>query len=63
MGTTKKLAIGLGLISGTLLATYLVTGERADKARELLGKATKGIRQRMNKAKRVISDDSEVHYI
>ena len=63
MGATKKLAIGLGLASGALLAAYLVTGKRADKAKELLSKATEGIKQRLVKAKKVISDDSDMNYI
>ncbi|HMQ00988.1 MAG TPA: hypothetical protein PKC24_14505 [Cyclobacteriaceae bacterium] len=61
MGTTKKLAIGLGLASGALLAAYLFTGRNADKAKQLISKAADGIKERLDKAKRVIADDSDIY--
>lgn len=64
MGTTKKIAIGLGIASGAVLAAYLFSGKRAERAKELLTKATDGLKERLKKAKNVISDDdSEINYI
>lgn len=41
MSTTKKIAIGLGIASGALLAAWLLTGNRKQKTREFLAKRQK----------------------
>ena len=40
MNTTKKIAIGIGVASGALLAAWLLTGSRREKTKEFFtGKA------------------------
>ena len=61
MNGTKKIAIGLGVASGALLATWLLTGNRKQKTKEFIIKKSKGIRNSIKKV--VDSGESDINYI
>jgi hypothetical protein len=44
MRTTGKIALGVSLASSVLLATWLLTGDRKVKTRELVSKKAEGLR-------------------
>lgn len=62
MSTTRKIAIGLGVASGALLAAWLLTGDRKKKTKEFLAKKTDTIKKSFKKESGIF-DDSEVHYV
>jgi hypothetical protein len=61
MNSTKKIAIGLGVASGALLATWLFTGNRKQKTKEFIAKKAGAIKNSFKKA--VDSEESDVNYI
>ncbi len=62
MSTTSKIAIGVSLASGALLAAWLLTGSRKEKTKKLISKGTERIKQTLVKPETRVTDDSEVHY-
>jgi len=65
MSTTSKIAIGLGVASGALLAAWLLTGDRKKKTKEFIAKKADTIKKSL-KTDKVNSgsfDDSDVHYV
>jgi hypothetical protein len=62
MSTVKKLAIGIGVASGALLAAWLLTGDRKKKTKDFILKKTSGLKHRM-KSDKTAFDDSEAHYV
>ncbi|MEI9918639.1 MAG: hypothetical protein WDO14_07535 [Bacteroidota bacterium] len=58
----KKVAIGLGLAGGALLAAWLLTGDRRKKTKEFVVRRTQNLKQSMKKEVEKY-DDSEVHYL
>lgn len=62
MSTTRKIAIGLGVASGALLAAWLLTGDRKKKTKEFIAKKANTIKKTFNKDKESF-DDSDVHYV
>ncbi|MCU0383347.1 MAG: hypothetical protein MUF68_04700 [Cyclobacteriaceae bacterium] len=62
MSTTKKLAIGLGIASGALLAAWLLTGSRKKKTTDFVKKNVGKITDKLKKQKSGF-DDSEAHYV
>ena len=65
MSSTGKIAIGLGIASGVLIATWLLTGSRKQKTKKFIVKKTAGISESLKPAKvqRSVYDDSGVYYI
>ena len=63
MSITGKLAIGVGLASGAILAAWLLTGNRKEKTRTLISKGTERIKETLKNAERRVFDDSEAHYV
>jgi hypothetical protein len=63
MSTTKKIAIGLGLAGGALLATWLLTGSRKKKTKDFVVKNTQSLRNVLTKKKEKTFDDSDAHYV
>lgn len=61
MNSTKKIAIGLGVASGALLAAWLFTGDRKKKTKEFIAKKAGAIKNSFKKS--VESEDSDVNYI
>jgi hypothetical protein len=62
MSTTRKIAIGLGVASGALLAAWLLTGDRKKKTKEFLAKKADTIKKNFKKDIGSF-DDSDVHYV
>ena len=62
MSTTSKIAIGVGLASGALLAAWLLTGSRKEKTKEYVVKKAQDLKETLKTNKKPF-DDSEVHYV
>jgi hypothetical protein len=62
MSTYSKLAIGVGIASGALLAAWLLTGTRKEKTKKFISKGTATIKKSL-KTSDPIFDDSEAHYV
>lgn len=62
MSTTRKIAIGLGVASGALLAAWLLTGDRKKKTKEFIAKKADTIKKSL-KNESGSFDDSDVHYV
>jgi hypothetical protein len=62
MKTTSKVAIGLGVAGGALLAAWLLTGDRKNKTKEFVTKKANDLKQAL---KREVKDleDSESLYV
>lgn len=63
MSTTRKIAIGLGLAGGALLAAYLLTGDRKQKTKDFLTKAGKKIKDTLEPKAKPVAEESEATYI
>jgi hypothetical protein len=64
MNTTSKIAIGVSLASGALLAAWLLTGTRKEKTKKLLVKGTARLKKTLrteNQSK--VFDDSDIYYV
>ncbi len=61
MNTTKKIAIGLGIASGALLAAWFFTGNRSQRTKKILSDKTLGLKKRLRSKKR--QEESEMHYV
>ena len=62
MSSTKKIAIGLGVASGALLAAWLMTGSRKERTKNFIVKKTSEFKDRI-KTDKGSFDDSEAHYV
>ncbi len=62
MSTTRKIAIGLGLAGGALLAAWLLTGDRKKKTKDFIVKKAQDLKQTLTKDESK-SDDTDVHYV
>jgi hypothetical protein len=62
MSTTKKIAVGLSVASGALLAAWLLTGDRKKKTKEFITKKAGEIKRKLKKDTDSF-DDSDVHYV
>lgn len=62
MSTTRKIAIGIGLASGALLAAWLLTGDRKKKTKEFITKKAEDLKKTFKKEFKDF-DDSDVHYV
>jgi hypothetical protein len=63
MSTTRKIAIGLGLAGGALLAAYLLTGDRKKKTKDFLAKTGKKIKDVLEPKVKTSQDDQDVNYV
>jgi len=63
MSNTKKIAIGLGIAGGALLAAWLLTGDRRKKTREFIVKKANDLKQTLKKDDKEAFDDSDIHYV
>jgi len=62
MDTNKKIAIGLGVAGGALLAAWLLTGDRKEKTKEFVAKAAQKMKNTFSGAEKA-KDDSDIHYV
>jgi FtsZ-interacting cell division protein ZipA len=63
MNTTKKIAIGIGVASGALLAAWLLTGSRKEKTKEFFAKKTSDLKNSLKKDENGKVEESESYYI
>jgi hypothetical protein len=67
MSKNSKLAIGVSMVSGALLAAWLLTGTRKEKTKKLISKGkstiTKTFMAEKQESRKSVADDSEVHYV
>jgi hypothetical protein len=57
MSTTKKIAIGLGIAGGAILAAWLFTGDRKKRTKDFIVKKTRDIKRTLKKETPVAEDD------
>jgi len=64
MSTTRKIAIGLGVAGGALLAAWLLTGDRKKKTKDFIAKRADDLKKVFGeKGKENEADDQDVHYV
>jgi hypothetical protein len=63
MSATRKIAIGLGLAGGALLAAWLLTGSRKQKTKDFVVRNAQNLKQALKTDKKEKMDDSDVHYV
>lgn len=63
MSTTRKIALGLGLAGGALLAAYLLTGDRKQKTLKVVSKAGKRLKDVLNAKEKRAREEQDVHYV
>jgi hypothetical protein len=63
MNTSKKIAIGLGVTAGALLAAWLLTGDRKKKTKEFVSKAAEDLKNTFGSKGNKGKEDSDVHYV
>ena len=64
MSKGKTIAIGIGLATGALLVTWLLTGSRKEKTKQFIAKRATGIKPlSTEKAKKRVYEDSNSYYI
>ena len=64
MSNTKKIAIGLGIAGGALLAAWLLTGDRRQKTKNFIVKKANDLgAKRATKEDKEKFDDSDIHYV
>jgi hypothetical protein len=63
MSNTKKIAIGLGIAGGALLAAWLLTGDRRKKTKDFIVKKANDLKQSIKKEDKGTFDDSDIHYV
>lgn len=63
MSTTRKIAIGIGLAGGALLAAYLFTGSRKKKTKEFISKTGKKLREALDTKETRTEESHDVDYI
>lgn len=62
MSTTSKIAIGVSIASGALLAAWLLTGTRKEKTKRLISRGKASLKNSLQKNETRVIDDPEVHY-
>lgn len=62
MSSTRKVAIGLGIAGGALLAAWLLTGSRKKKTKDFLSRTVADLRKAVP-PKPTTQDDNDVHYV
>jgi len=65
MNTTTKIAIGIGLASGALLAAWLLTGTRKEKTKAFISRRATGLKRSLKpeRTRRPRFEESESFYI
>jgi hypothetical protein len=63
MNTSKKIAIGLGVAGGALLAAWLLTGERKKKTKDFVSKAASDLKKVFTGKEKNSPDDPDITYV
>ena len=62
MSTTRKVAIGIGIAGGALLAAWLLTGNRKKKTKEFIARKANNLKSVLKKEVNT-PEDTDVHYV
>jgi len=65
MSTTTKIAIGIGVASGALIAAWLLTGTRKEKTQKFISRKTTGLKRSL-KPQGIAApkaEDAEFYYV
>ncbi len=62
MSTTRKIWIGVGLASGALLATWLLTGSRRQKTKKMVRQGARSLNLSLRKPEVKKVEESEADY-
>ena len=60
MSTTRKIAIGLGVAGGALLAAWLLTGDRKKKTKDFINKRANDLKKAFGGND---TEDQDVNYV
>ena len=63
MSTTRKVAIGIGIAGGALLAAWLLTGDRRNKTKAFISRSANDLKKTFKKKDISATDDTDVHYV
>ena len=64
MSTTRKVAIGIGIAGGALLAAWLLTGDRRKKTKAFINRSANDLKKTFQKkASAPAVDDNDVYYV
>ncbi len=63
MSTTRKVAIGLGIAGGALLAAWLLTGSRKKKTKEFIAKGAQNLKRTFSSKDAEPQEESEAKYV
>ena len=66
MSTTRKVAIGIGIAGGALLAMWLLTGGRKKKTKEFIVRKANNLKRTFNKSNNSDHgplEESEANYV
>ncbi|MBS1544658.1 MAG: hypothetical protein JST14_13560 [Bacteroidetes bacterium] len=63
MSTTRKVAIGLGIAGGALLAAWLLTGDRKKKTKDFVLRRADDLKKSFQKKDNATTDDHEPTYV
>lgn len=63
MSTTRKVAIGLGIAGGALLAAWLLTGGRKKKTKDFVLRTANDLKKSFQKKEDATTDDHEPTYV
>jgi hypothetical protein len=62
MNTVSKIAIGVSVASGVLLAAWLLSGDRKPKTKAFISASKQSIRKSVAPRKRFV-DEGDFHYV
>jgi hypothetical protein len=62
MTTTRKVAIGIGIAGGAILAAWLLTGSRKKKTTDFLVRRAREIKRSLQKADKP-AEEADVNYV
>jgi hypothetical protein len=63
MKTASKIALGISVASGALLAAWLLTGNRKQKTKEFISKKATAWKSTVKEERKTPFDDSDAHYV
>jgi hypothetical protein len=62
MSTTRKVAIGIGIAGGALLAAWLLTGSRKKKTKDFITRNAEILKRKLSKTEDA-PEESETNYV
>ncbi|HEX5170160.1 MAG TPA: YtxH domain-containing protein [Cyclobacteriaceae bacterium] len=59
----KKIVLGLGIVSGAVLAAYLFSGDRGQRTRNYIVRRVRAQKESVETDANSTADDTEIHYV